>query len=69
MASRHVVVDYTNWQGKRAERLILPISGTMRLGSNEWHPELQWLFDAFDVAKDEDRVFALAGIHSWKPAR
>jgi len=69
MASRHVVVDYTNWRGERAERAILPIAGTMRLGSNEWHPKPQWLFDAFDVAKDEERVFALAGIHSWKPAR
>ena len=69
MAARRVIVDYTNWRGERGERTILPIAGTMRLSSHQWHPEPQWLFDAFDIAKDEERVFALAGIHSWKAAR
>ena len=69
-ANKFVVeLDYTNHGGERATRLIRPFAGTNRFGRSDWHPEPQWLFDAFDIAKDEERLFALSGVHSWKAAR
>ncbi len=61
----HVVIDYTNWRGERSTREIVPL-GNWKLGSNEWHPQEQWMFLARDVAKGEDRWFAMSGIHSWR---
>lgn len=36
--------------------------------NNEWHPDTQWLLEATDLEKGEDRTFALAKIHEWFPA-
>ena len=36
-----VEIDYTNWRGERKLRKIEPLA--LILGSNEWHPETQWL--------------------------
>lgn len=58
-----VVIDYTNWRGKRSERLIQPVA--IRFGATEWHPEPQWLLDAVDIEKAEDRTFAMKDIHQW----
>jgi predicted DNA-binding transcriptional regulator YafY len=63
---KEVVIDYTNWHGERAERRIMPLGVSYE--NNEWHPETQWLLYAIDLERDEDRCFALANIHSWKPA-
>jgi predicted DNA-binding transcriptional regulator YafY len=60
-----VRIDYTNWRGERAERLVQPYR--IEFGSNEWHPEEQWLLYAHDDKSDSGRTFALANIHSWKP--
>jgi len=56
-------IDYTNWRGERSVRVVIPLN--MKLGSNEWHPEPQWMMLAHDVAKKADRWFAMSGIHSW----
>ena len=36
----------------------------LRFGSTQWHPEPQWLLQAWDVDKDAERDFALAGFHA-----
>jgi len=59
-----VVIDYTNYRGERAERRILP--DRLWFGAAEWHPDPQWILDAWDVEKQTLRSFALAGVHSWK---
>jgi predicted DNA-binding transcriptional regulator YafY len=61
---KEVLIDYTNWRGKRLTRLIRP--NAIVFGNNEWHPEMQWLLEADDVEKGESRTFALTNIHSWR---
>ena len=58
-----VTIDYTNWQGVRGLRRILPKS--LDWGKNQWHPEDQWLLVATDLEKSEPRTFAVKDIHSW----
>lgn len=60
-----VEIDYTNWRGERSIRTIT--SGRVKFASNEWHPEPQWLLEAYDWPKGW-RDFAMEDIHSWKPA-
>jgi len=60
---REVVIDYTNWRGERGKRRIMPIR--IVYDANEWHPETQWILEAVDLEKGEERTFALANIHSW----
>jgi hypothetical protein len=64
--ARDVVIDYTNYRGERSERRISPMS--IGWGSNQWHPERQWLLSAVDIKKGEIRQFAVKDIHSWRPA-
>jgi hypothetical protein len=59
-----VVIDYTNWRGERSKRTIMPLE--FHWGSNQWHPDPQWLLDAIDVKKQVVKTFAMLGIHSWK---
>ena len=61
-----MIIDYTNWRGERAERRVIPY--TLKWGSNEWHPEMQWMMLAHDVDKKLDRWFAMNAVHSWRPA-
>jgi predicted DNA-binding transcriptional regulator YafY len=63
MSDRSVTIDYTNWQGERATRRILP--SHIYWGSNQWHPQPQWLMSAYDLDKHCERTFALSSIHSW----
>jgi hypothetical protein len=60
-----VTIDYTNYRGERGLRRILPLD--IKFGSNEWHPEPQWLLIAIDEDKKAERIFALKDIHSWTP--
>lgn len=62
-----VMIDYTNHAGVRAIREIAPIERPLLFGSTQWHPEPQWLLEAFDVAKNELRTFAVKDIHAWAP--
>lgn len=65
--SDHVTIEYTNYRGERGRREIIPIQTTLRFSSTEFHPEQQWLMDAFDVKKEAYRTFAMKDIHSWTP--
>jgi len=58
-----VEIDYTNWKNERAFRRI-PIN--VYYGSNEFHPEQQWLMEATDLDKNALRCFAMKDIHSWR---
>lgn len=60
---RDVVIDYTNWEGKRSYRRIKPTG--MTYGTTDWHPEPQHLLHARDLDKHADRQFALKDIHNW----
>lgn len=60
---RIVLIDYTNHAGVRAIREILPLD--FHHTSNQWHPEPQWLCEAFDYERDDVRYFAVSGIHRW----
>lgn len=67
-----LTILYTNWRGETAVRRILIDTiayGNEALGlgfgSNEWHPEAQWLLSATDADKGERRTFAMAGIKAW----
>jgi hypothetical protein len=57
-----VLIDYTNWEGKREVRTIFPLS--LHFGSNVWHPEPQWLLEAFDLNISKPRSFAISGINN-----
>lgn len=58
-----VRILYTNYRHETAIRTIIPEK--IWYGSTSWHPEQQWLLDAFDVEKGERRSFAIADIKSW----
>lgn len=58
-----VTIDYTNWRGERSLRRVAP--GRFYYGTSDWHPEPQWLMEAFDLDRAAVRTFALAGVHSW----
>lgn len=66
-AGQPVIIDYTNYRGERSLRRILPGS-KFGWGSNEYHPEPQWLMTGYDLEKKAWRIFALRDIHSWTPA-
>ena len=59
-----VIIRYTNYRGETADRRIIPIG--IRFGSSEWHPEEQWLLDAFDLERAADRSFALKDVLQWR---
>jgi hypothetical protein len=58
-----VIIRYTNYRGETANRRIVPIG--IRFGSTEWHPEQQWLLEAFDLERDAARSFALKDVLEW----
>lgn len=60
-------IVYTNWKGEVGTRRIIPF--TLFFGSNEWHPDPQWLIEALDLDKMAMRTFALKGItHAGTPS-
>lgn len=56
-------IRYKNYRGEVAERKILPKQ--IYFGSTEWHPEEQWLLEAYDLDKEANRTFALKDIQEW----
>lgn len=64
MLKQIVTIVYTNYRGETAERKIIPKK--IWFGATEWHPEEQWLLEALDVAKNEDRHFAIKDIKNWQ---
>ena len=59
-----IEILYTNYRGETGRRKIVPSS--LRFGSTEFHPEPQWLLEAFDLEKQAARTFAMAAIQEWK---
>ncbi len=59
-----VIILYTNYRGETALRKITPKK--IWFGKTEYHPEEQWLLDAFDLDKQADRTFAMKDIKEWK---
>lgn len=66
-----VVIDYTNWRGVRASRMIRPVQGGITFGTTEQHKEAQWLMAAYDLDRPDKpiRQFALINIHRWRDAK
>ena len=62
-----VNIVYTNYRGETAVRQVIP--NKIWFGATDWHPEKQWLLDAYDVAKKADRSFAMKDIKSWFPEK
>ncbi|TAL51163.1 hypothetical protein EPN81_00685 [Patescibacteria group bacterium] len=60
-----VEILYTNYRNETALRRIVPRA--IRFGSSDWHPEPQWLLDAYDLQKNAERSFAMSDIQSWQP--
>lgn len=56
-------IDYTNWRGVRAIRLVAPIRIVFM--ATQWHPGPQYLLEAVDVEKGETRLFAMRDVHDW----
>ena len=56
-----LVARYKNHRGVVASRSLIPLS-RMHWGSNQWHPEPQWLMDAIDCEKRELRTFSLKNL-------
>ena len=62
--AQQVEIDYTNWKGERAKRIIRPVGIAFCI--NEWHPELQWILSAHDMGKGGAmRSYAMKDIHAW----
>jgi predicted DNA-binding transcriptional regulator YafY len=60
-----IQILYTNYRGETARRKIVPSS--LRFGSTEFHPEPQWLLEAFDLERQAMRTFAMLDVQEWKP--
>jgi predicted DNA-binding transcriptional regulator YafY len=58
-----VTIRYTNYRGETGVRRVLPIE--IRFISTEWHPQPQWIMEAYDVEKGAQRSFALKDILEW----
>lgn len=52
-----ITVIYTNHRGITTSRTIRPLSAYY--GKSQWHPEPQWLMDAWDEERGAVRSFAL----------
>lgn len=52
---------YKNWKGKTSIRKVQPV-GNMYWGKTDYHPEEQWLFDVWDLDKEDHRTYAISGI-------
>lgn len=58
---------YVNYRGVQATRKVRPIR--LWFGSTGFHPDAQWLLEAFDLEKQATRDFAMSGIlGDWKTA-
>ena len=53
---------YKNYRGELAERVVIPVR--IYHGSTEWHPDPQWLMEAWDMEKDAIRAFAMSDMQA-----
>jgi predicted DNA-binding transcriptional regulator YafY len=56
--------EYTNYKGEASTRTIVPLG--IRFGYTEWHPQEQYLLNAYDCNKREGREFAMKDIKNWR---
>ncbi len=61
--TKFVYIRYKNYQGKIANRRILPKK--FWFGATRWHSEKQYLLDALDMDKNQQRSFAMKDILAW----
>lgn len=59
--------DYVNWRGVKGHREVKVIR--IFFGSTGYHKESQWLMEAFDLVKKEERVFAMKDMSNVKDMR
>ena len=55
-----VQFSYRNHRGEVGTRRVRPIR--IWFGSTAWHPEAQWLLEAFDLDRQGTRDFALSSV-------
>ena len=63
-SSHQVTFDYVNWKGKTSQRRA--VIDRLYWGSNEYHPEPQFLVDGYDLDKTAPRTYALKVISDLK---
>jgi predicted DNA-binding transcriptional regulator YafY len=56
--------DYVNWKGIKGHRKVE--IDEFHYGSTKYHPETQWLLEAFDLDKNEFRIFAMKDMSNVK---
>ena len=63
--TEQVTFTYKNHRGEVETRLVEPVQ--IKYTYNVWHPELQWMLEAYDVNRKALRTFAMKDISGWKP--
>lgn len=63
MFDKKIVIKYTNHRNETSLRNIIP--KRIWFGKTDYHPEEQWLLEAYDCDKQADRNFAIKDILSW----
>lgn len=58
LGEHKITMTYRNWRGEISRRTIEPWG--VRFEATDWHPEPQWLLEAWDFDKQAVRDFALA---------
>ena len=58
-----VAILYTNYRGETSVRTIIP--KRIWFGKTDWHPEEQWILEAYDLDKGAERGFAMKDVKSW----
>jgi predicted DNA-binding transcriptional regulator YafY len=56
--------DYVNWKGVKGRRKVEV--NEFHYDSTKYHPEKQWLLEAFDLDKGELRIFAMRDMSNVK---
>lgn len=58
-----VSILYTNYRGKTAIRQVIPKN--ICFEKTDWHPDEQWILEAFDLEKNANRGFTMKDIKAW----
>jgi hypothetical protein len=60
----YIEFDYVNWKGKKGHRKARVLG--FFFGTTEFHKEEQWLMQASDLDKKEERTFAMRDMSNIK---
>lgn len=58
-----LTITFTDSTGVERERCVIP--QRVWFGSTEWHPDAQWLLDAYDMDRHAVRSFELARVRGF----